>query len=299
MIQEYLNTIGAFLIAIFLEAAPFLFVGALVSGIIEVFVPDDFFLKLARKSNLLGALVGMFGGFVLPICECGVVPVTRKMLIKGMPPQISITYMLAAPVINPIVIAATWFAFRDRPIMVLLRIGIVGIVALCTGYFVGKDNMKVLKEDVSPGHHSHEAHRHQTYGTRLSRTLTHTAEEFFEMGSFFLLGAFMAAAAKTFLPQSALLFFSKNILISIIAMMGLAVVLSVCSEADSFVANSFVFFPLVSQLAFITIGPMVDVKLILMYRSSFSNKTFRILIIFPILLIFLLTLLSIFLLGPE
>jgi uncharacterized protein len=288
---------GAFLIAVFLEASPFLFLGALISSIIEVFVPDDFFLKLTKKSSFLGALVGMFGGLVLPICECGVVPVTRKMMIKGMPPRIAITYMLAAPVINPIVIAATWFAFRGRPIMVFLRVGIVGIIALCTGYFVGKDNNGVVKEECCSENHSHDTHGHLTGRSRISRILTHTAEEFFEIGSFFLLGAFMAAAAKTFLPQGVLLFFSKNILISIIAMMFLAVLLSVCSEADSFVANSFVFFPLSSQLAFITIGPMVDIKLILMYRAAFTKKTYRIIIIFPILLTFTLTLLSTFILG--
>lgn len=252
----------------------------------------------------MGVLIGLFGGLVFPTCECGVVPIVKRLLGRGLPPRTAITYMLAAPVINPIVIASTWTAFRGDLRMVLARVGTVAFVAVLVGVIVdasGKRGNKVVKsdethrgDDCSTACECGEDHPRQR---RIVSVLTHTTEEFFTMGSYFLLGAFAAALVKMFLPQEVLLFFSKNSVASILVMMALAVLLSVCSEADAFVANSLSFFPLASRLSFITLGPMVDIKLILMYRATFTRKTMLILIAVPPVAVFIISLVFQYLVG--
>jgi uncharacterized protein len=303
-------------IAMFLEAAPFLFLGSLLSSLVELYVSPEWIARRFSGGLFKGVLLGLFGGMVLPTCECGVVPVVRRLIGKGVPVHVAVTYMLAAPVINPLVIASTLVAFRGDITMLLLRVAIVAVTAAYLGLILsGVGKNKIIKE--TPGAslrqgrspcaahmHFHEdvlSERAATHTTpenkpALLRILSHTGAEFMEMGSYFLLGAGAASLIKTVLPRSVLVFFGSNILLAVFLMVILAVVLSVCSEADAFVAASFSAFPAASQLAFITVGPMVDLKLILMYRAVFQKKIVFLLIVVPIIFVTSLTLfLNIFL----
>lgn len=293
------QTVGGFMIAMFLEGAPFLVLGSLLSSFIHYYVPEKFFIRLAGTRPFWGLLIGIFGGLILPTCECGSVPIVRRLIKKGLPPYSAIAYMLAAPVINPIVIAATLVAFRGNVLLLALRIGIVAVTAAYLGWILSRTGQEILRngaEEKKDGdgtccsegcdEHHHDSHdRH-----RLFSALGHTAKEFMEMGTFFLLGALAASLFKTFFPTSAAGFLGNNPFLSVLVMMGFAVLLSVCSEADAFVATSFATFSQAAQLAFITIGPMVDIKLILMYRTTFTKKVFWLLIVVPVLFVFTLTL---------
>lgn len=271
---------------------PFLAIGALLSAVIEVFVSADRMLRWIPKSVFGGVAMGVGAGFVLPTCECGVVPVARRLMHKGVPPFIAISYMLAAPIVNPVVLASTYFAFRGNVSMVLGRIAIAALVASALGLYTRRfTDVLANSNKAHAGKENEHVHDHSdlTVRGKLLAVLTHAAREFMDMGKFLILGALAAASFKTLLPQDIMSLFSANLLLSIGGMMLLAILLSVCSEADAFVAASFLNFPAGAQLAFVSIGPMVDLKLIGMYAATFRRRIVLALILGPAVLIFILS----------
>jgi uncharacterized membrane protein YraQ (UPF0718 family) len=279
-------------ISIFLEALPFLLLGSLLSSCIEVYVPQRVFDRFIPKGKTKQVLAGLCIGFIIPSCECGIVPVARRLIKKGMPISMAITYMLAAPVINPLVIISTLIAFQGSLSMVFMRVGVVSITALITAFIIEREK-DVLRDGVIEhhkgcgcchGHSSHEEHEDSsTKWTRLFAFLDHTVEEFIDMGKYLIIGSFIAAAFKTSMPREMMNFIAANNMVSIAFMMLFAVAISVCSEADAFVAASFVKFSKLAQLSFITLGPMVDVKLIAMWSGTFRRKIVLLLIWVPVI----------------
>jgi hypothetical protein len=285
--------------AIFLEASPFLLLGAILSAIVEVMVPADVLTRNWPRNMALQIVSGIGAGFLLPTCECGVVPVVRRLIAKGMPPASAISYLLAAPVVNPLVLVSTYIAFRGEWDMVIARVALVAIPAVILGVFLGQYRARdLLKEEktAEPGLHNpfpmHDEHASgcaccdDPDAPAFIRILQHTVGEFLGMGKFLILGAAAAAFFKTAVPQELVTAMADNIFSSVGGMMILAILLSICSEADAFVASSFVMFPRVAQLAFIAIGPMVDIKLILMFSAVFKRRIVLILTIVPIFLVF-------------
>lgn len=281
--------------AIFLEAAPFLLLGALVASLLEVYFPADLISKFMPKGRFSGLLFGLGAGMILPTCECGVVPVMRRLLLKGVPSHVAITYMLAAPVINPIVLLSTYVAFRGNIWMVLARVGLVSLTAGCMGLLLsGAHPSTVLRQEeanrISPAQDNGSCDcglDHRGKGrSRLAGLLGHTAWEFLDMGKYLILGCFAAGLIKTFMSDTSLTVFEDNLLLAVGGMMLLAIIVSVCSEADAFVAASFWSFPKAAQLSFITIGPMVDLKLIVMYAFVFRRRSLLALVIIPTVIIY-------------
>ncbi len=296
---------ASFSVAIVLEAAPFLLLGALLSACIEQFVKPERLQALAPKSMPLQLLVGALAGIVLPTCECGVVPVTRRLMAKGAPPALAISYMLAAPVVNPVVLASTYMAFRGDLEIVLLRVALVLAPALVLGSLAGQiPASTLLRNSASAADnctdacacscgdgHDHMPEQPPASGVRkhlatLNAILRHTGSEFLGMGAFLILGAMAAAAFKTFVPPQTVALFTGNPLLAIGAMSVLAIVLSVCSEADAFVAASFMGMPQSAQLAFMGLGPMVDLKLIAMFVAVFHRRFALTLIIVPTVMVY-------------
>ena len=286
---ETFKVFSAIAAAIFIEAMPFLVIGALFSATIEVFVSTERMLRCIPKSLIGGLALGIGAGFVLPTCECGVVPIVRRLMHKGVPPFIAIAYMLAAPIVNPVVLASTYLAFRGSWTMVLARIALAAIVASVLGLYARR-LPNVLLCAKGPGHDEH-AHDHasQSFIQKIRSVMIHAAQEFMDMGKFLIIGALAAAAFKTLLPENIMSLFTGNLVLSILGMMILAMLLSICSEADAFVAASFQTFPVGAQLAFVSIGPMVDLKLIGMYAVTFHRKLVMALVFGPSLLIFTLS----------
>jgi uncharacterized protein len=302
---------SSIVISLVIEAAPFLLLGSLISAVLAQTSAGDFLARRFPKSRTAGVGAGLLSGMVLPTCECGVVPVARRFLDRGVPPHAALTYMQAAPVINPVVLISTYVAFQGNLWMVGGRVAIVALVAVCIGMaFSGSrasDLIRNARERKKPLLTAYDPKQsacghdalcgcgggeavNATYSAPL-RVARGAALEFLEMGKFLIIGACAAAAFKTFLPSSILAFFEAHLILSLLAMMGLAVLLSVCSEADAFVAASFTTMPAASQLAFITLGPMVDLKLMAMFFHAFHWRVAMVLIAVPTLLVFLLTLL--------
>lgn len=277
-------------LGIFVEAAPFLLMGTLASGIVEVFVSQDFFARAVSPRAGLGSLTGALMGLAFPVCECGVVPLTRRMLHKGLPLPAGIAFLLAAPVLNPIVIASTAAAFGWGKILAL-RMGLTLLIAVITGliFSLAKSPQEVLRptqwmqgNDVLQLHPQVQA---LSLVDRWRRVLLIATDEFFEMGRYLVIGAMLAAALQVFIPQSILLTIGQGPLLSVLVMVGLAILLSICSTVDAFVALGFVgTFSPGAILAFLVFGPMVDIKSLLMYGRVFRPRSVLYLVLIPLLI---------------
>ncbi len=294
------SAFSAITTAIFVEAMPFLAMGALLSAIIEIFVSPDRLIRYLPKGKVTGVMVGVAAGLILPTCECGVVPIVRRLIQKGVPIPTAMAFMLSAPVINPIVIASTAVAFQGDLSLILGRISMVALVAIIIGLIAGRmGNIMLNPDDTGNHHHEHSSgmdHQHLHHGSisgpgKIVEVLRHASYEFIDMGKYLILGAVAAGLIKTYLPTSFLSFYEASPTMEVLGMMSLAILLSVCSEADAFVAASFVSFSAASRLSFVVIGPMIDLKLIGMYAATFHRRFFRVLMIGPVLLVLVLSML--------
>lgn len=294
MLPLWFQTIDAFsriAVAIFLEATPFLLLGALISALMSVYVDQTRLASLLPRSRFLNSFIGLGAGLLVPTCECGVVPVARRLMEKGVSSQLALTYMLAAPVINPIVLASTYIAFRGNLSLVFLRVLLVALPALILGCAFGKKQILTKGDRVDDpcrcGDSVHSCAEHGPKGLSAVPAVLETgAQEFLSMGKFLIFGCLAAAFFKVYLPWEALRLFETNLFSAVALLMALAVLLSVCSEADAFVAASFVSFPVASQLAFVALGPMVDLKLIGMYYAVFRTNLVMALVLVPVMIIY-------------
>jgi uncharacterized membrane protein YraQ (UPF0718 family) len=236
-----------------------------------------------------GLALGVGAGFLLPTCECGVVLIVRRLIHKGVPPHIAVTYMLAAPIVNPVVLASTWLAFRGSLPMLASRVALAAVVAVSIGLYSRRVPDLLLDTNHGGAHRHDHDHAGRSWGEKTGEVLAHAALEFMDMGKYLIVGALAAATFKTLLPGEVMSLVGGNLLLSITGMMALAVLLSVCSEADAFVAASFQMVPAAAQLAFVALGPMVDLKLIGMYSVTFRRRMVLVLVLGPTILIFLLS----------
>jgi uncharacterized membrane protein YraQ (UPF0718 family) len=258
--------------AIVAEALPFVLLGAFAAALIEVYVPDRVFDRIARLPVALQLPAAAAGGFAFPVCECGSVPVARRLIAKGMHPSAGLAFMIASPIFNPIVLGSTWVAYNARGLaleMVLGRAGLGLIVALLAGWAIGtKGARDLLRPRSDTCDHDHDPSCRSQQKTFVS----HLIDDFFHMGKFLILGAAIAATVQAALPTSVIGGAASSPVVASLALMGLAFVSSLCSEADAFVAVSFTPFPVGSQLAFLVFGPVLDFKLLFLYGATFRQR---------------------------
>ncbi|MGG0410219.1 permease [Peribacillus simplex] len=262
-----MNTI---FISILIESLPFILLGVLISGIIQMFVSEEMIAKIIPKNPILSVLSAIGAGVFFLACECGIVPITRRLIAKGVPLSAAIAFMLSAPILNPIVLFSTYIAFGNSWIMVFYRGGIAFVVVLiiaCILSFQFKTNQ--LKQE----HIEHIHHHKLTIKDKITGMFKHSIEEFFSVGKYLIIGALLAAAIQTFLKTSLLLEIGQGKLSGNAVMMALSYVMSLCSQADAFVASSFrsTFSPS-SLVAFLVFGAMFDIKNTIMLLGTFKTK---------------------------
>ncbi len=292
--------------AILFEALPFLLLGSLVGAFIEVYVSES---KVAAlfSHRWYGVFTGALGGFIFPTCECAVVPVTHKLMKSGAGTGAAAAFLYAAPVLNPLVLASTYIAFGGDLRIVGMRVVLVGCTAIIMGFLLRHTAAGKMAKETSP----HKAHQHkqieesapahrveqQNPGRRdkLIHLFHHTASDFVSMSIPFLVGAFLVVIFRAFVGFEVLSTAVRTSFLIVPAMTVLAILLSICSEADAFIAASLGNIPLAGQLAFITIGPMIDIKLILQYRRYFDRTYHPILIGVPIVMVLTVSTLVFFL----
>ncbi|MCY7903916.1 permease [Bacillus inaquosorum] len=272
-IPESLLNVNTIFLSILLESIPFIMLGIFFSSCIEFFVSDEWMTKWIVK-NPYGAIGSAVVISILsPVCECAVIPVVRRLIQKGLPLHVGSVILVGAPILNPIVILSTYYAFSKHLELVYARIGLAIVICIITGLmtywiFGNKNMLKPHKTDALPEHSLK-----QQNGKRLKPIITHAVEEFFDMGRYLIMGAFIASLFQTFLNRGALAELGTSDLSGSAVMMGLAFVLSLCSHADAFVASTFSgTYSHASLLSFMLYGPMLDFKNTFVYASFFKKR---------------------------
>lgn len=276
-------------LSIILEALPFLLIGVLVSALLQSFVSDKLIQKLTPRNPIAGVLFGSLLGIVLPLCECGMIPIVRRLIRKGLPAYIGMIYIVAGPIINPIVFGATFAAFPMNRSLAYSRFYLAFWVAVSLGfilyYFLKRSPLKLEPSHAHAHSHHHHGghshtysheHSHQQEGSvlrKLSETPAHAAEEFFDMGKYLILGSLITALLQTIVNRASFASVADHELLSHLFMMSFAYILSLCSTSDAFVASSFnTMFPPAALLSFLVFGPMLDLKNTLMMLAVFRKK---------------------------
>ncbi|NDJ51721.1 MAG: permease [Chloroflexi bacterium] len=295
--DQVINFTTVFL-GIMIEAVPFLLLGTVASGLVEVFVRREDLIALIPRNRFTATLMGGVMGFTFPVCECGVVPLTRRLFKKGLPVSAGIAFLLAAPIVNPIVLASTFAAYGwgnilvARFVMGLLTALIVGLI-----FSLHEEPFKMMRAPAPVFGGSGEASpvgggsalAAQPLRVKLQTAMRIAADEFFEMGRYLAIGSVLAALMQTLVPQSALLSIGSGPIISVVVMQLLGYVLSVCSTVDAFISLAFVnTFTTGSILGFLVYGPMVDIKSTLLFLGVFRQKIVVYLVVLPFLVVFLM-----------
>jgi len=271
------------------EALPFIVLGALVAGVLEELLPQQLVTRFMPKGALPAVLIGGLLGLVFPMCECGIVVVMRRLLRKGVPLSCCITYMLAGPIVNLVVLLSTFVAFDRHKIgwdMVILRAGMGFVVATITGLIVNgyyrKHGTKLLTALAAPrsatlpmadDDEEKLAEKPKPLMKRLANISSTALHDFMDITVFLILGAILASVIKMMIePGEIERISNEQPYLAIPLMMLMAVLMCLCSEADAFVAASFTKMQISAKLAFLVLGPMLDLKLLLMYTRVFKTK---------------------------
>lgn len=252
-------------LAVTVQALPFLLLGTALSGAINAFVPEGVFTRVLPKRPALAVPVAGLAGVVLPGCECASVPVANSLIGRGVTPAAAFAFLLSAPAINPVVLTATAIAFPGSPAMVLARL----LASLATAAVMGWLWLWLGREEWLRPVARYTGH--QTGRSRWSEFRLGFQHDFLHAGGFLVLGAMAAATFNVAVPRSVLDVVSGSPWLSVFFLAALAIVLAVCSEADAFVAASLTGFSPLARLAFMVVGPMVDLKLIALQAGTFGR----------------------------
>ncbi|MEL6776072.1 MAG: permease [Cyanobacteria bacterium J06597_16] len=312
-----LNTGFTLFLSLLVEAVPFLLIGVAFSSLLMFFVDERALVGALPKNAFLGALSGSLIGLAFPVCECGNVPVARRLLVQGAPTAVSVGFLLAAPTVNPVVFWATWIAFRGQPEIVFMRVGFTLLIATVVGWVFSR------QQDIGPFLQASVARRRfrdpaadrskadadvpallqggtflqgagggtlrldtpaaqrlvasptvaQPVASKLSLAIDNMVRELRELGAVLILGSAIAATVQVAVPRDLILNLGQGMVSSILAMMILAAVVSICSTVDSFFALSFAStFTSGSLLAFLIFGPMIDLKNIGLLLTVFKGR---------------------------
>jgi uncharacterized protein len=258
------QTWATIFVSISVQALPFLVLGVLVSGAITAYVPPSVFRRLLPSRPAAAVPVAGAAGLLLPGCECGSVPVAGGLMSRGVPPAAALTFLLSAPAINPVVLVATAVAFPGRPEFVLARL----VASLATAVVVGllwarfgQDRwVRIQRRPVIVS------------GARWPTFLDTARHDFLHAGGFLVLGALLAATLNVVVPRGIYESVAGDPVLGVLALVALAILMSICSEADAFIAASLPEFSPVALLAFMVVGPMVDLKLVALQAGTFGRS---------------------------
>ena len=278
-------------LSILFEGIPFLLLGSLLSGAVDAFVPARTMTRLLPGNSALSiVLSGLLGG-IFPMCECGSVVVIRRFIKKGLPVSCAVTYMLSAPIVNPVVALSTFAAFRGQSpwVMMTLRLSLGFLIAVAVGFITRQIPLEKLLQkkviDTLPGNrrtafrisappgdeNGPDLDDSGTFRQKLRRATQAATSDFIDVAFFLVIGAALSSVFNTAVNQAVILPLATSPALSTLAMMAMAFGLALCSTSDAFVAASFVSFPFVSKLAFLVFGAMFDIKLLFLYGLVFRR----------------------------
>jgi uncharacterized protein len=276
-------------LALAFEGLPFVLVGSLISGLIAAFVPSRMITRFLPKNPFLATLVSGLLGLIFPVCECGVVPVVRRLLDKGLPLYCGMTYMLASPIVNPLVAISTYAAFRAQQpgLNTVVRLVSGYLVAVVVGLVVSRLNPARLMGgqavatrtgrrrttlSIATMPDAPDASRGVSVGQRLIGAVQLASDDFIDTAMYFMIGAAVASVFNTAVDQKIILPLASSPILSVAAMMVIAGILTLCSSSDAFIAATFTSFPIPARMAFLIFGPMFNFKLPFLYSSLLKKR---------------------------
>ena len=283
-------------LSILMEGVPYILLGALVSGIIDAWLPSNAMDRLLPRRTLPAILLSGFMGIIFPVCECAIVPVIRRLVQKGLPLGCAMTYMLAAPIVNPIVGLSTWTAFQGRfigvenpqplsTVMTESRLLMGYIVAVIVGLVISLIPMKsVLRPDLlgkvtdfQKEKQNPQSRRRRGFGEGITHAFSTAQRDFIDVAVYFVIGVIIAAILQTQVIhrpglQAGIQSVAGNWFLAPAALMLFAFVLSLCSTTDAFVIAADGIFSAPAKLAFLVFGPMFDMKLLFLYSTVLTRK---------------------------
>ena len=289
MSEFYLPDVLVAFLSIVFEGAPYILVGTLLSGLIDAFLPAKFLDRILPKNKILATLVAGFLGLIFPVCECAVVPVVRRLVQKGLPLSCAMTYLLSAPIINPIVAVSTLTAFKEfqditslpailEAKMTMARLSLGYVVAVVVGLIMLRFPLTaILRPAVASGVSaatSQDSVEGPTapFNDRLVHAMRTSMRDFLDTAIYFTIGVIITSVFNTQIDQSRIAVLAASDAYAIPSMMSLAFILSLCSTSDAFIAAPMDKFSAAAKLAFLVFGPMMDVKLVFMYSSVFRRR---------------------------
>ena len=252
--------------AMVLQAVPFLVLGVVLSAAVVTLVPPRAWRWVLARPLGVAIPAAAACGALVPGCECTTVPVASRLAQRGVAFPAALAFALASPALNPIVMFATFTAFAGQGSMVAARFAASFMAVLVVGAYLAASGIE------PPAKARHHHHHEPVGGGRVARVVNAAQHDLLHTLGLVALGAGVAASMRVVLPADWLLALSGNMWVAVPAMAALAVVLALCSESDAFVAASFVLFPPTAVLVFMVVGPIVDIRLLIMYRSVFGGR---------------------------
>ncbi len=257
-------------LAIFLEGLPFIFLGTIVSGFLGTYLPRNAFERFLPKNRTLAIFMSGILGAVFPVCECAVVPVIRRLVKNGLPISYALTYMLAAPIFNPVTAISTYKAFNNSYEIAGSRLMMGWLIAVAVGLIMARIAHKHFLKPSAIG--DGQEHKHPR---NLASAMNNSLRDFMDVGLYFTIGVILTALLKTTVIDPTSDFWkglADNSIAATPAMIVLAFILSLCSTSDAFIAANIGNFKDAPKLAFMVFGPMMDAKLIFLYSTVFRWK---------------------------
>jgi uncharacterized protein len=280
MNQSIINKFYDFLmifLGLMVGALPFICIGVLISVLVGLYIKSDKILKYRSKNPIISHFQALFLGLALPVCECGNIPLAKRLTVVGFKPSEVITFLLSAPILNPLVLITTLEAFNLDKNIAWIRIISGALIALVVGLlFYQNPNQKDLMKEIRLNLKSFDSFSAEVNQVEVNHKsfIDSFREEFFGVFNMLLIGCFLASLFQVFIPREIVNLFGQDPVLSVIAMIGLAFIISICSSIDAFFALSIASsFTLGSIMSFLVFGPMIDLKTIAMLRTIFKTKT--------------------------
>nr|WP_319487320.1 permease [uncultured Caproiciproducens sp.] len=276
---SFLKSVNTVFIGVLLQAVPFLLLGVFVSSILQALVPDDRLASVFIKHPVLGFPLAVVLGVLFPVCDCAMVPITTRLIRKGVPLPQAITFMLASPAVNPVTFISTLYAFPGQREYAVYRLLLGVIISVIVGLILSIQKVKaeeVLTDNTigsaCSGGYMGSLHYKGALGTA-EGIFRHAGMELLNVGRFIVCGALISSALQIALPASAFQGAGKNIVLPLLIMLLASFVMSVCSTSNAFIARSFLnSFPLPAIMGFVVMGPMLDLSNLFMLSSSFHKR---------------------------
>lgn len=265
-------------LAVFVESLPFVILGTLLSVLVQIWIPAHWLDRaLPRRPALRRAALSLLG-VVLPVCECGNVPLARGLLARGFTPAEAVTFLLAAPVLNPVTILTTYHAFGwESGILIARVLGGFAIANLLGWWLSGHPRPEAM---LTPSFRASCAHAHEEAGGRVARSAEAFVSETALLLPALAVGSALAGAVQVGVPRGVLIALGTHPLWSVLALLALAFVVSICSNVDAFfvLSLSSSFLP-GSIVAFLLFGAMTDLKMVALLRTTFTSRTIALLVL--------------------